>query len=274
MTSNDIFQTLDDQDEATLDMVIARMEARAQEPRYAEMRRAYLDRLDLQNARTFLDLGCGTGIDARVAADRPEFKGVATGVDASEGMIAAGLRLAAHEGVVDRVFLRPGDAAATGLPSLAFDTVVMSTLVSHVTDPIAVMREGARLLSAKGRLMVFDADFASLAFGYPDATVAKRVEAALLESFVANPRIMRDLPALLPSLGLELVSSASHIVADVGTTNFFGTFVNSYAPLIPRFESSATEQVNAWIEAQNRAIAEGHFFASLNFHSYLLRKPR
>jgi SAM-dependent methyltransferase len=274
MTSNDIFQTLDDQDEATLDMVIARMEARAQEPRYAAMRRAYLDRLDLQNARTFLDLGCGTGIDARAAAARPEFKGVATGVDASEGMIAAGLRLAAHEGVVDRVFLRPGDALATGLPSGAFDTVVMSTLVSHVTDPIGVMREGARLLSARGRLMVFDADFASIAFGYPEADTAALVEGLLLSSFVANPRIMRDLPPLLPSLGLELVSAEAHIISDIGTSDFFGAFVNSYAPLIPGFAPHATEQVTAWIEAQNQAIEGGHFFGSLNYHSYLLRKRR
>ena len=49
MTSRDIFQALDTQESATLEMVIARMEARAQEPRYAEMRRAYLDRLDLAN---------------------------------------------------------------------------------------------------------------------------------------------------------------------------------------------------------------------------------
>ena len=106
MTSRDIFQALDTQEAATLEMVIARMEARAQEPRYAEMRRAYLDRLDLANARTFLDLGCGTGIDARVAAARPEFKGVASGIDASEGMIAAGLRFAAEEGVA-KVFGKP-----------------------------------------------------------------------------------------------------------------------------------------------------------------------
>jgi SAM-dependent methyltransferase len=274
MTSRDIFQALDAQEADTLDMVIARMEARAQEPRYAEMRRAYLDRLDLANARTFLDLGCGTGIDARVAAARPEFKGVASGVDASEGMINAGLRFASDEGVADRVFLRPGDAEATGLPSGAFDVVVMSTLVSHVVDPLAVLREGARLLSANGRLLVFDADFASIAFGYPDAAVARQVEDLLLESFVANPRIMRDMPGLLPGLGLQLVSTASHIISDAGTTNFFGTFVNGYAPLIPGFKPEAADVVNGWIAAQNRAIEEGHFFASLNFHAYLLRRPR
>jgi ubiquinone/menaquinone biosynthesis C-methylase UbiE len=274
LTSRDIFQALDTQEAATLDMVIARMEARAKEPRYAEMRRAYLDRLDLANARTFLDLGCGTGIDARVAAARPEFRGVASGIDASEGMISAGLRFAADEGVADRVFLRPGEAAATGLPSGAFDVVVMSTLVSHVEDPAAVLREGARLLSMNGRLMVFDADFASIAFGHPDATVARSMQDLLLESFVANPRVMRDMPTLLPSLGLEVASTQSHVICDAGTTQFFGTFVNGYAPLIPNFQPDAEAMVRAWIEYENGAIEGGYFFGSLNFHAYLLRKPR
>jgi SAM-dependent methyltransferase len=274
MTSRDIFQALDAQETATLDMVIARMEARAKDPRYAEMRRAYLDRLDLANARTLLDLGCGTGIDARVAAARPEFKGVASGVDASEGMIAAGMRFATDDGIGDRVFLRPGDAEATGLPSGAFDTIVMSTLISHVKDPAAVLREGARLLSANGRLIVFDADFASIAFGYPDAEVAKAIEASLLDTFVANPRMMRDLPALLPSCGLEVVSTQAHVVSDVGTTTFFNGFIDNYAPLIKRFGLQPDGMVDAWIASQKRAIEEGRFFASLNFHAYLLRKPR
>jgi predicted TPR repeat methyltransferase len=89
-TSRDIFQTLNDQPPETLDRIVARMEERGREPRFVKMRGDYLDLVQLQSARTFLDLGCGTGLDARAAARRPEFKGVATGVELSTGMIAAG----------------------------------------------------------------------------------------------------------------------------------------------------------------------------------------
>ena len=55
MTSRDIYQALNDQSAETMEMVIARMEARAKDPRFVEMRGAYLDSLDLASARKLLD---------------------------------------------------------------------------------------------------------------------------------------------------------------------------------------------------------------------------
>lgn len=272
MTSRDIFQALNDQDDATLERVVARMEERAAHPHFVMMRGAYLDLVELSNARTFLDLGCGTGLDARAAAKRPEFKGVATGVDLSTGMIAAGERLAEAEGVADRVLLRPGDAAATGLPAGTMDVVVMHTLVSHVEDPLAVLREASRLLSARGRILVFDADFASLAFDYPDAAVAKAMEESLLQTFVANPRVMRRLPSLAQSAGLQIAGVQSHILANAGTTDFFPGMLDNYAPLIARFGLQPAEAVDAWLSHQHQNMETGRFFGSLNYHAYLLRR--
>jgi len=269
--SRDIFQSLNDQDAATLERVVARMEERARDPRFVKMRGEYLDLVELQSARTFLDLGCGTGLDARAAAKRPEFKGVATGVDLSAGMIAAGEKLAAEEGVADRVLLRAGDAGLTGLPAGSMDVVVMHTLISHVVDQAAVLREAARLLGPRGRLLVFDADFASLAFSYPDAAVAAAMEASMLETFVANPRATRDLPALLPSCGLRVEAVQSHILADAGTTSFFVGMLENYGPLVAKMGLQPQDVADAWLDHQRRAIAEGSFFGSLNFHAYLLR---
>jgi ubiquinone/menaquinone biosynthesis C-methylase UbiE len=274
MTSRDIYQALNDQSAETMEMVIARMEARAKDPRFVEMRGAYLDSLDLASARTFLDLGCGTGLDARAAARHPAFKGVATGVDVSDVMVEAGIRFALDEGIADRVFLRTGDAEKTGLPDASFDVIVMHTLVSHVKDPGAVMSEASRLLSPRGRLLVFDADFDSIAFAYPDAAVARAVEASLLETFVANPRVMRELPSLLAEAGVDIAGTRSHIVSDVGTTAFFTAFVNNYAPRMSTFGLQPAATVDAWISHQKRAIENGTFFGSLNFHAYLLSKPR
>jgi SAM-dependent methyltransferase len=270
--SRDIFQSLNDQDAATLDRVVARMEDRARDPRFVKMRGDYLDLVQLQSARTFLDLGCGTGLDARAAAKRPEFKGVATGVDLSTAMIAAGEKLAAEEGVAGRVLLRVADAAATGLPAGSMDVVVMHTLISHVIDPAAALREAVRLLGPRGRLLVFDADFASLAFSYPDAPVAAAMEASMLETFVANPRATRDLPALLPSCGLRVDAVQSHILADAGTTSFFVGMLENYGPLVAQMGLQPKTTAEAWLDHQRRAIAAGTFFGSLNYHAYLLRR--
>jgi ubiquinone/menaquinone biosynthesis C-methylase UbiE len=270
-TSRDIFQALNNQDDETLDRVIARMEERGREPRFQKMRGDYLDLVELQSARTFLDLGCGTGLDARAAAMRPAFKGVATGVDLSTGMIRAGEHLAEEEGIGDRVLLRVGDAAQTGLPGGTMDVVVMHTLVSHVIDPAAVLREAARLLGPRGRILVFDADFSSLSFSYPDAAVAKAMEASLLETFVANTRVMRDLPSMVPSCGLRIEAVQSHIVADAGTTKFFVGIIENYGPLVTKMGLQPAEMADAWLNHQRESIAGGTFFGSLNFHAYLLR---
>jgi len=268
----DIFLSLDDQDAAVVETVIARLEMRAREPRFVQMRAAYLDSMDLAKVGRFLDLGCGTGVDARAAAQRPEFGGTAVGVDLSAALIDAGRRFAAEEGVADRVELRVGDAHATGLPDASFDAVVAHTLVSHVKDPLAVLREAARLVKPGGSVVIFDADFASLSFAHPDVALAEAMEKALLAAVVAQPRVMRDLPRLLKQSGLETVAVQQHIVADIGTGSYYLNFAETYAPLVASLGLLPQEQVDAWLAEQRRAVAEGRFFASCNYYAYVARR--
>jgi hypothetical protein len=54
---------------------------------------------------------------------------------------------------------------------------------------------------AGGTVAVFDGDYASLTFAYPDHALAKTIEEKLIQLIVANPRIMRDLPRLLRAPG-------------------------------------------------------------------------
>jgi predicted TPR repeat methyltransferase len=62
-------------DAATLDVLIARLEARGKHPRFEMMMREYLDAMAIDSARYILDLGCGTGVVARMIARRPPFAG-------------------------------------------------------------------------------------------------------------------------------------------------------------------------------------------------------
>ena len=73
--------------------------------------------------------------------------------------------------------------------------VTMHTLISHVDDPTQVLREAHRVVRPGGTVAVFDGDYASLTFAYPDHAVATAVEQRLIQLIVANPRIMRDLAA-------------------------------------------------------------------------------
>ena len=81
----------------------------------------------------------------RAIAARDGFAGTVTGVDQSPDFIAAARRLAAEDGVGERVEFVVGDAHALDLPAASFDAVVAHTLVSHVRDPLAVLAEAARV---------------------------------------------------------------------------------------------------------------------------------
>jgi len=89
MGAVDVYRITDQLDDATLDVLIVRLEARGKHPRFEMMMREYLDAMAIDSARYILDLGCGTGVVARTIARRPPFAGRVMGVDRSPHLVAA-----------------------------------------------------------------------------------------------------------------------------------------------------------------------------------------
>jgi SAM-dependent methyltransferase len=92
-----------------------------------------LEATDVGPGTTLLDLGCGTGVFARAAADRGAR---VTGIDLDPVAVAG----AAAE-VPDGVFV-VGDVRDP--PSGPFDVVAAVQLLMHVADPVAVLAGAAR----------------------------------------------------------------------------------------------------------------------------------
>ena len=111
-----------------------------------------------------------------------------------------------------------------------FDIVVLHTLISHVDDPLQVLREARRVVRPGGTVAVFDGDYASLTFAHPDHALAKTIEEKLAQLMVANPRIMRDMPRLLREAELDLVAAEGALYADIGTSRFWLGAAESYVP--------------------------------------------
>lgn len=77
-----------------------------------------------------------------------------TGVDVSAGMLArAALRLPS---VSFPVSLVRGDAQRLPFPSASFDTVAATCVFCSVVDPIAGLREAARVVRADGRVLLLE----------------------------------------------------------------------------------------------------------------------
>jgi SAM-dependent methyltransferase len=259
--------------EPALAALVARLEQRGGHPSFAAMLHAYLDRLPLASARSVLDLGCGTGVAARAVASRPEFTGRTVGIDLSPHMVAAARRLAHEQGLAERTTFQVGDSQALEEADAACDVVIAHTLMSHVSAPEAVLAEAARVVRPGGTVAIFDIDPASLTFGTEDPEYGRRMEGAISSALLANPRLMRTMPLLLRRAGLELVDSLAWVISEIGRGDFWVGALDSFLVLVPEAGVLAPDEIQAFVDAQRRASAEGTFFASGNYYAYLARRP-
>jgi ubiquinone/menaquinone biosynthesis C-methylase UbiE len=272
MTSRDAMQFINEQDEATLDRFIKRLEFRGTDPTFVAYREAYLELVDLPRAGAVLDLGCGTGVVARAVAAREGFDGTVTAIDQSPQLIAAAERFAAEEGVGDRIEFGIGDVHALELPGASFDAAIAHTLVSHVREPATVLAETARVVRPGGNVAIFDGDYASLTFGCSDEELAQAMEEALQLTIMSVPRVMRQLPRLLGRAGLRLTATQAHVYAEAGTGEFMLGLAETYGPLAAKLGILPAEQAEAWLADQRRSSEDGTFFAACNYYAYVAVK--
>jgi SAM-dependent methyltransferase len=272
MVARDPHRFVNDLDNAAIERLIARLESRAKDAIFARLFDKYAARLTLPPSAQVLEVGCGTGVVARFLAGRGDFSGKAFGVDHSRAFIETASRFAQDENVSDRVEFRVGDAHNLGFPPATFDAVIAHTLISHVTEPTAVLREMARVVRPDGTIVIFDGDYASLTYAYPDHDLGHRMDVALANASFNNPLVMRDLPRLLPELGLEITAAWGDAVAEIGKGSYFRSFAETYAPYVTKAGLLPAETVDAWLDAQRRSMENGTFFASCNYYTYFLRR--
>jgi ubiquinone/menaquinone biosynthesis C-methylase UbiE len=103
-----------------------------------------------------LDVGCGPGtitvdIAARVAPGR------VVGLDVSPDPLAEARAAAEHAGVA--VTFEVGDVYALGADDDSFDVVHAHQVLQHLTDPVAALREMARVCRPGGLIAVRDVDY-------------------------------------------------------------------------------------------------------------------
>lgn len=111
-------------------------------------------RWQLDRVHFALDVGAGVGHWGRVL--RPHLAPGAriVGIDREADWILEAHRRAEKAGLEDRLSYRLGDAAAIPFHDGTFDLVTCQTLLIHVADPRAVLREMVRVLKPGGLVAV------------------------------------------------------------------------------------------------------------------------
>lgn len=272
MVARDPHRFVNELDQVAIDRLIARLEGRAKNAVFTRLFDKYAEHLAAGESTRVLEVGCGTGATLRSLASRRDFSGKAIGVDHSPHFVAAAQKFAGDENLAGRVEFRVGDAHQLDFPDASFDVVFAHTLISHVTDPVEVLREMVRVVRPGGTIAVFDGDYASMTYASPDHELGQRMDAALVKASFNNPRIMRDLPRLMPELGLKLTAAWGDAVVEIGSGSYFRSFVETYAPYIKQAGLAPAELVDTWLAAQLQSMDNGTFFASCTYYTYLARR--
>jgi SAM-dependent methyltransferase len=98
------------------------------------------------------DVGCGSGI---LLGDVLEFcpRASGCGVDVSTTMLRHAHAVLAARGLARRAYLVNGDARRLPFPDDGYDLVLAMEVIEHVPDPLAAVRELARILAPDGVLV-------------------------------------------------------------------------------------------------------------------------
>lgn len=147
----------------------------------AEATAVLLDHLKLSRGDRLLDIGCGIGGPARLAASRTGAH--VTGIDLTDSYVAIAGHLSQTVGLAGSTRFVQGSALALPFDAASFDAAMMLHVGMNLADKPLLMREAARVLKPGAVFAVYDimrlAD-GPLAFPLPWAPSAE-------DSFAATP---------------------------------------------------------------------------------------
>jgi len=128
---------------------------------WSEMRKAFFSETirdkafgaaNLEAGKLAADIGAGAGFISLALADRG-VKVIA--VDQSEALLLELSQKHVHSGEID---CRPGDAEQLPIENESVDYTFANMSLHHVENPAAAIKEMARILKPKGRLVITDLD--------------------------------------------------------------------------------------------------------------------
>lgn len=205
---------------------------------------------DLQPGERVLDVGCGTGLIARRAAETVGKDGSVTGVDLSPEMIEYATSLPRPEGAPTD--WRQGDATALPFPDGEFDVVLSQLALMFVEDRSAAIGEMHRVLTHGGRVVISTAGPITPTFELMEQAIVEHISTDLA-GFVRMVFSMHDTGAhvtLLRDAGFDAVESHIYTVElDLPSpAEFLWQYIN-LTPMRP-FVANAPEAAQRAMEAQ------------------------
>lgn len=217
------------------------------------------DLLELSTAQRVLDVGCGTGDDARAMAKHLCKGGFIVGIDNSQAMIAEACKRA--DGLNLPIEFRVADVLHLPVEEGSFDSCRADRSLMHVPDVPRALAEMMRVTRPGGRVVVYEVDFETLVIDADDRILARKVSNTWCDGF-RNGWLGRRIPRILADLGLRELQVWPHtlILTPTLVTPLLG------APTVDRaMEKGAVTQSEGrdWLRHLDDLQRTGRFFSTL-----------
>jgi SAM-dependent methyltransferase len=147
-----------------------------------------------------------------------------------------------------------------------FDVAVAVTVLLHVADPLAVVKEMARVTKPGGLVAVQDQDFGTVALAHPDRALTDVILAGVAARIYEEPYSGRRLPGLLRAAGLERVRLFTSVYQDTTLERYSKAFLERRAENAVRFGLVDAARAQRWLDDLTRLVADGAFVLTINYY--------
>jgi len=110
---------------------------------------------ELKEGETVLDIGCGGGLDAFLAAQKVGKKGKVIGLDMTPEMVEKA-RDNAKKGRYESAEFRIGEIEHLPVGDHSIDVTISNCVINHCPDKVAAFKEVYRCLKPDGRMLISD----------------------------------------------------------------------------------------------------------------------
>jgi SAM-dependent methyltransferase len=227
------------------------------EPFYAAYKLRVAELLEPVAGGRYLELGAGTGDDARALERR--YRSSVVGVDSSETMVAEARRRGLENAVV-------ADAHELPFADASFDGCWADRTFQHLADPHRALAEAVRVMRAGGRLVTVDPDYTTQVVAIDDVELAERVRRYRAEVAIRNGTLAHRMGRLFAAAGLSdlTVEARTLVVRDPSAVDDVMGLRGWAAHACGRGFLTA-EDVRAWEGRLDEAVASGTFLYAVTF---------
>jgi SAM-dependent methyltransferase len=254
--------------------LVAALEVRGRDANHARLTRRFLAFTGVGRGDAVLEVGCGTGVVLRALAARVGPRGRVVGVDPSQTLRAAAARILRSHPRRRAITLRAADGARLPFAADRFDAALAVTVLLHVADPLAVVKEMARVTRPGGVVAVQDQDFGTVALTHPDRALTTKILDGVAGRMYEEPWSGRRLPGLLRAAGLERVRLQTDVFQDTTLEPYTKRFLERRAENAVRFGLVDQPAAQRWLDAITAVVATGAFVLTVNYYGVVGVKPR